>query len=315
MKYKFYKTKLNQFFINNENNKICQICGKKYKSFKSIGNHLKSHKISKNEYYDKFLKKDNEGICIGCGNQTNFISLTKGYYNYCSRKCCENNIIIIINKSNKTKKERYGENYFKDYMVVKSRQTKKDRYGDENYNNEEKRQETCIERYGANSPLESEIILEKIKNTMIEKYGVDNIQKNKEIKEITIKTFKENRRIERENDKTLPIYKKYRLDVMCETYLWIDKLWDNWNGRCYYCGEEINKNVNYNNPEYPTIDHKISIYYGFKHNIDPKIIGHINNLGICCRSFNSIKSAQTLTEYSLNVANKILELFNKEGKL
>lgn len=37
-------------------------------------------------YYDKFLKKKDEGVCI-CGNETKFISITIGYNKICNINC------------------------------------------------------------------------------------------------------------------------------------------------------------------------------------------------------------------------------------
>jgi len=49
----------------------------------SLSYHLKKHKISSNDYFDKFLKKDeNEGICSVCNKPTKFYSLEKGYLRY-----------------------------------------------------------------------------------------------------------------------------------------------------------------------------------------------------------------------------------------
>jgi len=71
----------------------CEICGKLYKSFKALGIHIVQfhgkgdHKL-KQDYYDKYLKKDpNEGICKTCGKPTEFILLTKGYNTYCNTSC------------------------------------------------------------------------------------------------------------------------------------------------------------------------------------------------------------------------------------
>ena len=50
-----------------------------------------------------------------------------------------------------------------------------------------------------------------------------------------------------------------------------------------------NFKLDHNDPNYPTIDHKISVYYGFKNSIDPNIIGSIDNLCITKRSINSSK--------------------------
>lgn len=64
----------------------CQICNKKCNGIRSLGNHIaKNHNIK--EYYDKFLKKENEGKCKVCGNETKFYRLNVGYRTTCSQNC------------------------------------------------------------------------------------------------------------------------------------------------------------------------------------------------------------------------------------
>lgn len=62
---------------------ICKICNKEV----DLRTHIKTHKISAKDYYDKYLKKQDEGICPACGKQSNFISVGQGYHLYCSNKC------------------------------------------------------------------------------------------------------------------------------------------------------------------------------------------------------------------------------------
>ena len=47
----------------------------------------------------------------------------------------------------------------------------------------EKYKNTCMKKYGVNTPFKSIEIRDKIKNTCLEKYGVDNPLKSKEIRE------------------------------------------------------------------------------------------------------------------------------------
>jgi len=61
----------------------CQICGKKYNNFHSITLHIfKIHKISIQIYYDKYFKKEIEGICPLSKLKTNFDCLERGYFKY-----------------------------------------------------------------------------------------------------------------------------------------------------------------------------------------------------------------------------------------
>lgn len=45
----------------------CEICQKEYNSYNALSKHLTKHNISKQEYYDKYLKSDeNDGKCVVC---------------------------------------------------------------------------------------------------------------------------------------------------------------------------------------------------------------------------------------------------------
>lgn len=63
---------------NNANNAITKFCL-----------HLKhSHNIHNSRiYYDKFVRKEKEGICPICGKETSYKSLLIGYRQFCSNKC------------------------------------------------------------------------------------------------------------------------------------------------------------------------------------------------------------------------------------
>jgi hypothetical protein len=86
----------------------CEICGREFKNYKSLSLHLRTHKITSKEYYDKFLKKEDEGICPICEKETSFINLRKGYRKFCSNKCAksgENNPFFNKHRSEETKKK------------------------------------------------------------------------------------------------------------------------------------------------------------------------------------------------------------------
>lgn len=50
-------------------------------------------------------------------------------------------------------------------------------------------------------------------------------------------------------------------------------------------------------PNYPTIDHKKSVHYGFINNISPEEISNISNLCITKRSINSTKRDMIESEF------------------
>ena len=67
----------------------CKICNKDVDGLKGLSCHLvKYHKYDKKEYYDKYLKKENEGKCYFCNNESIFFNLTKGYHKICDSKIC-----------------------------------------------------------------------------------------------------------------------------------------------------------------------------------------------------------------------------------
>jgi len=68
----------------------CEICGKEFVNLVGVSVHLaKEHKdITKKEYYDKFLKKENEGKCYFCDNESIFKNISIGYHKICSSKEC-----------------------------------------------------------------------------------------------------------------------------------------------------------------------------------------------------------------------------------
>ena len=85
-----------------------------------------------------------------------------------------------IEKRQETIKQKLEENpgFWKD-RNEKSKATKIEKYGSlelADKISKEKREKTCLERYGSTSPLKNEQVKQKIKNTFREKYGVeDNI--------------------------------------------------------------------------------------------------------------------------------------------
>lgn len=71
---------------------ICELCNKEINTIKGLSIHLvKSHNMNKDEikqYYDNYLKKDNEGKCYFCGNESKFKDIVNGYHRICSSKEC-----------------------------------------------------------------------------------------------------------------------------------------------------------------------------------------------------------------------------------
>lgn len=114
--------------IDSNNKNQCQICGMIHHN---VSGHIRNfHKMSTKEYYDKYLKQPNEGICPTCGKFTAFRGLTKGgYRKHCSVKCSTLDP-NVQEKLKNTNREKYGvDNPFqaeeiKEIIKNKARQTK-----------------------------------------------------------------------------------------------------------------------------------------------------------------------------------------------
>lgn len=99
---------------------ICKLCNKEFQKSSQLVSHLSNPKsfckISIKEYYDKFLRKENEGICIFCGNETSFYGITKGYINNTCKHCKNNKLetkkIRKENYDKKREKEKIEKGYY-----------------------------------------------------------------------------------------------------------------------------------------------------------------------------------------------------------
>lgn len=130
-------------------------------------NWLDTDNISQRIYHI-INNRNSVGHCGICRKTTEFGQFQSGYREYCSVKCAtqsadRNQRISQKNQANKqerigksrtTNLQRYGvENFYEsEEFKIKSKKTKLERYGDEYYNNQDKRKETCIERYGVDHP-------------------------------------------------------------------------------------------------------------------------------------------------------------------
>jgi len=207
-----------------------------------------------------------------------------------SRKTCKVNFGVeypmqsdkVKEKRNKNNLKKFGKEHFtqtKEYEI-KSKKTCNQKYGVDYYfqTNDKKIKSkiTMLKKYGVEYPTQSDVILKKMKKTKIKNgfYIAEHL-----IADFT-KYYRKVKRITKGN---------------------INKLFESWNGLDYYDNENIkdNFNLDFNNKEYPTIDHKTSVYYGFKNNISVEIIGNIKNLCITKRTINSIKNRKTEEQFNI----------------
>jgi len=103
----------------------CQIC-EKYFNMISLSNHIKKHKISVKEYYNKFLKKDDEGFCLTCGKETRFEGLKNGYLKSCSIRCFTKTEIFKY-KCQEVSKRRWQDKEYKHLQSKKKKELWQDK--------------------------------------------------------------------------------------------------------------------------------------------------------------------------------------------
>ncbi len=119
-----------------------------------------------------------------CGNDVTFLNFKSGYRNYCSLSCSHqseernekikknSNVQKMLETSKKTNQAKYGKDYFfqTSQFKAKANETKISLYKDQNYNNTDKRKETCLERYGKEHSAQVQDVITKIQATKSKKY-------------------------------------------------------------------------------------------------------------------------------------------------
>lgn len=154
---------------------------------------------------------------------------------------------------------------------------------------------TCRNKHGVDHVAKTTEVKEKKKKTCIEKYGVSSYFSSKEF--LSNDKIKEKVRLKKIlqginiPDSELTPFLKYKMKCRNLTKKVKNKLFETWDGFDYYDKEYIKEylNLHHTNKNYPTIDHKISVFYGFKNNIKPEMICDIKNLCITKRKINSSK--------------------------
>lgn len=224
------------------------------------------------------------------------ISCKNGNFYCCSPTCAQV-------KNRKTNTKKYGcENVFQSQKIKdKSVETNNEKYGvDYPSQSEEIRKriiQSNIYNFGFDNPAKCDEIKEKMKNTCIERYGADNFNKSEIYKIIAIKKGI------RISDELKSDFHKYEYEVRKITKTKKKLIFENWDGYDYYDNEYIfdNKQLRHFNPLYPTIDHKISIFFGFNNNISIEDVAALDNLCITKKSINSKKSTKNEVDFINNL--------------
>jgi hypothetical protein len=160
-----------------------------------------------------------------------------------------------------------------------------------------------LRKYGEKYSFLVPKIKKKIQNKNLEKFGHISPFGNEEIQK-DIKSNKIYKISQCETSFNGYVYNKdlfkiYRRKVRYKTNLLRVKIFENWDGYDYYDNEYIKDNLylNVNNINYPTIDHKISCFYGFINNLDADYISDISNLCITKRFLNNKKHTLNESEF------------------
>ena len=139
----------------------CKECGQEFAKIDCVTRHAKMvHKIEPKAYYDKWFKKEGEGICKCCGAETKYWNLEHGYRDFCSRKC----FWKVTTQLESVKEKR--------------KQTCKEKYDSENYMQckdfKEKTEATNLREYGVKNAGGSDVAIAKIKATKLVNHGDEN---------------------------------------------------------------------------------------------------------------------------------------------
>jgi len=278
-----------------------KVIGKTTKYYKDLGYNVKPldiieisiEHLSKRSRIKILVKCDVCGIEKELSKQKYTKNIKSYGYYACSQKCS-------VNKCQKTFLKNYGEiSPLKNEIIKeKLRQTCLEKYGVDSYLKtdefKQKFKDISNEKYGYDYPMQCEEIKEKLKNSVLKKYGVESVSYLKNIQEKIKETKIKNGIISSdENAGELKIYKRKIKNI---THRVKKQLFENWDGYDYYDNEYIKdyRLLNCMDSRYPTIDHKISVLYGFLNNIDPEIIGDLSNLCITKKSINSIKKEKNI---------------------
>lgn len=260
-----------------------------FKHFKSLGyENLKNRNkiIVPVEHLNKGSHSIIKVKCDFCGKEKELIYR---YYNkekpYACSKCGGFNLI-------ETNLNKFGAEYYSQTVEFK-----------------ENCKKTCMEKYGVDNVSKVESVKKKRKNTMLDKYksefyfsSVDFYKKYEKTSMLNygtphpmmsdkMKKIKEKYYIENGYNILTDEFDIYKRKIYRLTYKIKKELLESWDGYDYYDKEYIRNNFSlpYHDKNYPTIDHKISIFDGFKNKIEPEKIADKTNLCFTKRNLNSKK--------------------------
>jgi hypothetical protein len=139
-----------------------------------------------------YLYKHGRKLCKSCGSKTKFLSYKRGFRDFCSKKCSNNDLELLEKKKNNFKINsinKWGvDSPSKAYEIKeKTRLSNIKKWGVDYPTKletfKEKARLSNIKNWGVDNPSKSEIIKEKKKETTLKNWGVENPFKSNVIKE------------------------------------------------------------------------------------------------------------------------------------
>jgi len=213
-------------------------------------------------------------ICDYCGTEKimsykTYNTRIKKYGKYNCKSCCysvmKNNMLIKYGVDNVSYLEEV-----KDKIRIKNTINSKDRTI--------KRKKTCLIKYGVENTFQSNNLMKG----SIDKVRETNIKNGRWVSDVELCSWLSYKR---------KVYKFTRRNKKT--------LLEAWDGFDYYDNEYIKNNfsLHFLDPNYPTIDHKISVKYGFDNEISPKTLSKIDNLCFTKKSINTRKYTKNEEEF------------------
>ena len=166
------------YFCIKNNMETCNICQKNFNNLKGLSTHFyTSHNLKNKQYYDSFLLKDGNNLCVVCNKITTFRNLGVGYLKHCSMKCrnLDKNIKKDFWKGKKQSKETIEKRIKNINQIEKEKNKKKtllEKYG---YDNSAKIPSVKLKlsnllkgrKFTRNENWQNNIIKSKIKNNTL----------------------------------------------------------------------------------------------------------------------------------------------------
>ena len=228
-----------------------------------LGVHLThKHHLNCKEYYDKFIKQPNEGICEVCGKPTQFRKINQGYNKHCCHACASS---AALKKTLLRLNKKYNTN---ETNILNIKEIN------------DKKQETLLKKYNVDNVSKLQETKEKYKKTMLKKYGVEH-----------------NFQLIHKNNSSLYLYDNTKFDSSYELiyYIWLK---DN-NINFIYHPEplkyKINEKIHYYYPDF-IVENEIielkSTYYLNNLKSDEKGLAKLK-----CMQENNVKIITDMSDF------------------